>query len=125
MTDAARIKLAKAMGWAEAAHPQNKNYRRWIDPTNNGRKVSDQQLPDPFTDANDCEAVMDRFRQKGYGWTIESWPDGDSVSLYRMIAKDVAVGDFIDHWEGGVSSTGRDNWKRGVCELTLKVINDD
>ena len=69
-------------------------------------------LFDPFTDANDCEALIKFLYPE---WTVKVvMGDADSVHLYRRkgagLPKEV-------YWQGH-----KNDWKQGVCELALKVL---
>lgn len=112
----ARIKLAEAMGWVREQSigrppgncwcPPNLQYRIWY---------NEPDLPDPYTDANDCEAVIKFLnnRNPGCAISIEHYADGHAtidVWTDNQLASDT--------WFG-------DDWKQGVCELALKVLDID
>jgi len=102
-----RIKLAEAMcpdkKWC-VGYPLG-----FIDSDNEKHHLA----PDPFTDANDCEALIRFLNEQSFtvdmsigienaDW-VEIWPlaDGKPGTQY---------------WDG-------DDWKQGVCELALKVLD--
>ena len=96
-----RIKLAEVMGYTKTKH------NRWKSPC--GKRV-DSYPPNPFTDANDCEALIKHLESKGIEVTVEFGVVEDYVVIRRMPADpDLIV------WRG-------DDWKQGVCKLALKVI---
>ena len=71
-----RIRLAEAMGWywqGTVDQPNNPN-GQWCSPDIGwmARGEKHENLPDPFTDANDDYAVLEWMREKGY-----SHPDLD------------------------------------------------
>lgn len=97
-----RIRLAEAMGVPE--------WEAYCHPAKNPGNVT---LPDPFTDANDCEAVI-RFMAEKYGVVFTVWyPCADAQTAVDC-SRDGYVLDRLK-WQGK-------DWKQGVCELALKVI---
>ena len=88
----ARIKLAEAMGW-EFPHGPTKH------------------CPDPFTDANDCEALIKHLN--GLGWNIEV-VFGRRGKYYVTFQQFPVAGKGLNR--------ECDDWKQGVCELALKVM---
>jgi hypothetical protein len=70
----------------------------------------------PHTDANDCDALIRALNERGYGITIEPWPNECSVAMYSN-AEQIADAEFVGSWDG-------DDYKQGVCELALKVIDE-
>ncbi len=109
MSDQDRIRLAEAMGW------ENPHKWRWQKPDADDYR---NEPPDPFTDANDCEALIQWLNEQGYGLTIEPWANGHSVAIYSNTQTMNEDTEFVASWAG-------DDWKQGVCELALKVIDDD
>ena len=126
-----RTKLAEAVGW-KPRPPSETQYEvyTWSSPYwKNGKRIVENsdcgesfcfewQLPDPFTDANACNALIKHLNGLGYGIDIYLRPwMTDHVAA-------VTVNGPCDHhdkswddlrWQG-------DNWMHGVCELALKVI---
>ncbi len=115
-----RIKLAEAMGWKRgevhtvAVMGAPISAQRWTDPDGNDRAPS--SLPDPFTDANDCEALIRWLNENGYRVRID----------HRRLSAQ-----FVEIWRAGTTNWkfGRlydavehNDWKTGVCKLALKVI---
>ena len=92
--------LAKAMGWTET------KYQRWLSPD---RKMRCDFPPDPFTDANDCEALIRWLNEKGVSVELHLDNNGYVVVFGYMNP------DPFFSYEG-------DDWKQGVCELALKEI---
>jgi hypothetical protein len=78
MTDrtADRIRLAEWMGWRQSA------VGNWY--KNDDFLVEDMQetfeLPDPFNDANDTEAVMHHLKERGYMVSIDFWAGEVSIA---------------------------------------------
>lgn len=107
------IKLAKAIGWKYIDHCGTK---RWITPDNLGFTgyLNGPQF-DPFTDANDCYALIKHLNGLGWEVTVHHSTKRIQVQLWKF-SEGIAPYDLT--WEG-------DNWKHGVCKLTLKVINNE
>lgn len=62
----------------------------------------------PFTDANDCEAVIRKLNELGHPVTVRHGPQ------FRMVQ--IVIFGKLKKWVG-------DDWKEGVCKLALKVID--
>ena len=114
MTD--RIKLAEAMGWGVGSETLPGQYIGV--PPGDTRPYGQGNLtalPDPFTDANDCEVLITWLNEQG--WEIHvMWPDAARDDLTHR----VSFHNFPEkpkRWFG-------DDWKQGVCELALKVIGE-
>lgn len=111
-----RIRLAERMGWLNikgwtespmsGKHPYDRWYRRGED------KQYDYLPFNPFTDANDCEALIRHLNEAGYflyvGWKSDA-------ALAQLLRSD---GEFVGEYAGN-------DWKQGVCELALKVLDND
>ena len=102
------IKLAEAMdiclhtgGWSE----------KWDKCVTCGVRREDvmNQTFDPLNDANDCEAVIAWLEKHHLMWIIVRFNCGQEVSVQMF------NDDFDECWAG-------DDYKRGVCELALKVM---
>lgn len=69
-------------------------------------------VPDPFTDANDCDALIRHLNGLGQ-WVIINHHNtkrgGSNIKMGKGIS------DPAYDWDG-------DDWKTGVCELALKVL---
>ena len=63
---------------------------------------------DPFTDANDCEALIVFLNEQGWEIEIDFNIGAQGVVMWREDKS-------LDCYAGN-------NWKQGVCELALKVI---
>ena len=102
-----RIKLAEAMGWKQS---DAKNWIGedpgliWVSPTGREQTIP----PDPENDANDCEALID--------WLANYEP------LKPRVTVSFGRGVRFDFYHGTHAEIEKDNWKQGVCELALKVI---
>ena len=111
MTDSEkRIKLAKAIGWKQEEHF---GATRWIRPENKGTDGFLDLSFDPYTNANDCNALIKHLNGLGYDVQIlRNHREADVVRTIRTKDWD------CEEWEG-------DNWMHGVCELALKVIDKE
>lgn len=117
--DEKQVKLVEAMGWV------------WHQPTDERKKLFDngmgrwefkgmyrewstkEELPvDPFTDANDCEALIQLLNEQGWIVNVD-WSSEHSVKIWRFRNPDTK--EFT--WQGN-------DWKQGVCELALMVLED-
>ena len=98
----ARIKLAEAM-WPGCVLFTN----------DDGEYLN---LPNPFKDANDCEAIWKLFCNSEHGL--------GSMLISRQYDGTVEISAVHDKVRGPMQWRGED-WKYGVCELALKVISDD
>lgn len=86
-----RIKLAEAMGWKHGKCHQSKKYDVWRDPKNSSHLVSDQQLPDPFTDANDERAVFRFMCGKRFSVRRKFFKELDRIVQDRLKIKEHAA----------------------------------
>lgn len=83
----------------------------------NGKAMTEtiRAIPDPFTDANDCEALI-RFMAEKHGTIFTIWyPCADQTSV--CCSRDGYITDRLQ-WHG-------EDWKQGVCELALRVLDTD
>jgi len=111
----ARIKLAEAMGWRHSTYDSPSFVNAdvmvqkpcWYSPDHGVPQI---KIPDPFTDANDCEALIKHLESKGIEVTVEFDITEDYVVIRRIPADPNLL-----IWKG-------DDWKQGVCELALKVL---
>ena len=125
--DEARIKLAEAMGWRRVEEGTN---AWWPSP-----KVVEQikqqypdaiaidyvgldSLPDPFTDANDCEALIQHLNS--LGWQVE-------IHWQHTSDENLAAGSWIHIWQHGTEIHHRadidvDRWKIMVCNIALAIL---
>jgi hypothetical protein len=107
----ARIKLAKAMGWTVApitledcGGPFLVCHGAFSEDNDDWHSFN------PFTDANDCEALIRWLNEQGWIVNVD-WSSEHSVKIWRFRNPDTK--EFT--WQGN-------NWKQGVCELALKVL---
>jgi hypothetical protein len=124
MSDQDRVRLAEAMGWTkidEALYGKPPEgwrapYPRWPDSETTMRKpvgnVWKWKIPDPFTDANDCEALIRRLNDRGYKITIEF--------LVSHVEIEITYPDSV-YCERGDGQ----NWKLLLCNLALQAIDND
>ena len=122
-----RIKLAEAMGWTHIhmkhVKMDGKSYPfgcPTADQYSDGvvRKQYKEQIPDPFTDANDCEALI--YWLNSIGWFVDI--DWQITNDERM-----AAGAYVHIWHKDSEIHHRtdidvDRWKEGLCRLALKVL---
>lgn len=107
-----RIKLAEAMGWAKC--PMRINLGRseyWQRPNEQLKGAYQSDIPDPFTDANDCNALIKHLNEEG--WNLEV-VFGRNGKHYVILQQFPTAGKSLK-WQG-------DNWMHGVCELALKAL---
>ena len=101
------IKLALVMGWTHVPAVGPYAFIRWK--VKDGEDIglmNNIQPFDPFTDANDCNALIRFLQSKEYEPTIAFRIGYDVVTMHDRPK--------ILSWQG-------DNWMHGVCELALKV----
>ena len=100
-----RIQLAEMFGWTDCFVGSDDNC--WgVEPANKyGDSRKCKKLPNPFTDANDCEALINHLQTE------------------FLIAVTVKFGKGVrfDHYSGPRREIEIGDWKQGVCELALKV----
>ncbi len=120
-----RIRLATAMGWEfddgieHCVEPMWRTppilIQRFEDKVGQqslySEFVNEDELPDPFTDANDCEAVIEYLNKMNIFVNVVHGAFFDSVTL----VEDAEI----------ISTTEGSDWKQGVCELALKVIDHE
>ena len=104
-----RIRLAGARGWTKHEALTDPQVWNHPDPEKDGWYY-DWQLPDPFTDANDCNALIKHLNGLGWIVRISIGPDAADVWIETLANE-------CHDWSG-------DNWMHGVCELALKVIDE-
>ena len=110
----ARIKLAETMGWRKGPKPSGNSVQGWYAPEGvNKAFTGEYGLPDPENDANDCEALIRHLIDTG--WRVEI--DFPSLDLTETAVRIYSEG-LQDAWYGYAPDQ---NWKRGVCELALKL----
>ena len=120
-----RIKLAEAMGWKwdKSTRPRAfegyPNWCCWIRPSGGEFRFSPEDMPDPFTDANDCETLITHLNEQG--WQVE-------VHWQHCNDEQLAAGAYIHIWNRDSEIHERtdidvDRWKEGVCKLALKVLS--
>ena len=119
--DEQRIKLAEFTGEiVKVRHSlPYPNGLGWKSPQGEIRPV-----PNPRTDANDCEALIAHLME--LGWYVEigfqTYPEP------RHYVEGMGV--FLHIWHVDTEQHERidysfDNWKQGVCELAEKVIDNE
>jgi len=103
-----RIQLAEMMGWMPTSIYTSvsgvHDVTVWASPNGERNRMA-EDLPDPFTDANDCEALINHLQTE------------------FLIAVTVKFGKGVrfDHYSGPRREIEIGDWKQGVCELALKV----
>jgi len=102
-----RIRLAEAMGWKLDIVTTNpitdEPIESWNSPDG---EISRFSPPDPFTDANDCEALIH--------WLADEKHITVTVTFGRGVR--------FDHYIGTKAEIESDDWKRAVCQGVLEVI---
>ena len=108
----ARIRLAEAMGWETDG---NGNWRTApYDPQiSSSGWISQEYLPDPFTDANDCEALILWLDSQGISVELEILDGEWAIALWDMHRQ---TPQQIATYEGT-------DWKAGVTRAALEVLN--
>ena len=113
-----RIKLAEAMGLRveerDRVYPPESsmvNGRYCYLPHDSLGRL----LPDPFTDANDCNALIKHLNGLDCEVTVSWGPNNRVGPEYRV---DV----FLDDKHCHRHSYHGPDWMKGVCDLALKVI---
>jgi len=116
MTIEARIKLAEARGWKWNHASNDEKMGRWSfkGMTHDWSHV-EEHLPDPFTDANDCEALIQWLNDQAWFLQLEQRSTGAKlmIQIYRT---------FLTSWKHDPWWGPSENWKQGVCELALKFV---
>ena len=69
-------------------------------------------LPNPFKYAGACEVLIRWLNEQGYVVTIIHYANDHSEVSIEKHPEGLPI-----EWEG-------DDWKQGVCELSLKVIDE-
>lgn len=105
-----RIRLAEAMGWtATRVHAGF-----GIPPSGGvgGDGTSYEKLPDPLTDANDCEALIQHLVPERIDWIeiTHGCFESDGTPAASVCGPSPALA-----WRGS-------DWKQGVCYLALTVL---
>jgi hypothetical protein len=106
-----RIKLALAMGW-EIIEGYAVPYG--IAPS----EATERELPDPFTDANDCEALIEHLN--GEGWQVE-------IHWQHTSDENLAAGAWVHIWQHGTEIHHRtdidvDRWKEAVSRIAVAIF---
>jgi len=126
-----RIKLAEAMGWNPGwvngwkDKEQGKPANIWSPPNFEGSCWHGvDELPDPFTDANDTEALIRWLNERGYWVEIHWQPDKDEFG------ETMAAGAYVHIWHRDTEQHARqdydrERWKECVCDLALKAIQSE
>jgi len=75
-------------------------------------------LPDPFTDANDCEALIQHLNS--LGWQVE-------IHWQHTSDENLAAGSWVHIWQHGTEIHHRadidvDRWKLLVCNIALAIF---
>jgi hypothetical protein len=68
---------------------------------------------EPHTSADDCDAVTRKLNELGWKVNVNQESGGHCVKVWRF--KNPDTRELV--WEG-------DDYKHGVCELALKIINE-
>jgi len=106
-----RIFLAEAMGWTTFSEGE-----LWLSPDPNNFSLRDSP-PDPFTDANDCEALIRKLNEQGYEVDVLHWHEGDATVMLKR-----SIEAHGKHYRDEITIA---DWKQGVYELALKALRRD
>ncbi len=111
-SDQDRVRLAEAMGWEfeEVEHEYRYCYKR-PDGHRDAFRIPcyETVIPDPFTDANDCNALIKHLTEQGGAVSIQVRKEWTQVYISPPNQTDWL------QWQG-------DDWMQGACELALKII---
>ena len=104
-----RIKLAEARGW-DRFYAGDLTGKQYGHPPNG---ISGQVVPDPFTDANDCEELIQMLSDR---FTVVVTHKSERHPAYvELYGPNDQLKNPQHKWYG-------DNYKQGVCELALTVL---
>lgn len=106
-----RIKLAEAMGWVSKTDSVTGRVN-WYRPGATSAEIWGELTFDPEHDANDCEALILKLAKDG---TLVIIGHNTAGSFVEMTPETRNRADTIT-WSGH-------NYKQGVCELALKVLD--
>ena len=111
----AQIKLAKAMGWKwdDSIRPPTREYYPvspcWIKPDGDKWFAADA-MPDPFTDANDCDALKKYMQSQG--WHIQiGWQHLNENAHSDSYLPAPAI--YVEIWHCGTEQHERYDTDRG------------
>ena len=121
-----RIRLAEWQGWTHIRMKyvamDKRSYPFGCVPGNVNDTHLKEQIPDPYTDANDCEALIRHLRKRG--WLIRIEDQGTPASPLMPVVAWLTIHAHrpfrVHRWRGPC-----DDYKQGVCELALKVLDND
>lgn len=103
------VTLALAMGWRENVPPEAAGW--WT-----RGKQHRVGPPDPFTNANDCNALIKHLN--GLGFEVHlMFPSVERKDLKHEVR--------IYNSPKGRQLWRGDNWMHGVCELALNVLDEN
>ena len=108
-----RIKIAEAMellpdafqGWGEYKDAIEKHDGEVL-------KILLALIPDPFTDANDCEAVISWLNENGYAIVRGQYANDLGLGHVHLFGTNLKL-----RWKGKNEDNGS-----GVCKLALRLI---
>ncbi len=108
------IRLAEAMGGARVYTEGLFRYKMYRHPVT-GVHTRDNKFH-PFTDANDCNALI---KHLGAKWSVQVNFSSERHPAYVELYGPRDMTNRPSHrWHG-------DNWMHGVCELAFKVIENE
>lgn len=100
-----RIRLAEAMGWKCVELDDGTIY--WHSP-NMLKGCGQKNPPDPENNANDCEALIRYLNERGHPVVVD-WQRVEALMAWVCVY--------------GAGCDTFDDWKQGVCELALQVLD--
>ena len=116
-----RIKLAEFVGWEwhHLVDYPNKDSGQWsLHGMFRDWSIKSDLPFNPYEDANDCEALIERLRYCGH----------EVEFRFKEHSRDFAGVVFIHIWNLDTEMHERgdyDNWKQGIAELTLRIIDEN
>ena len=116
-TDRDRIRLAEAMGYtvSECGSLRGKGplYGQFVF-RGDGYGMADIKLWNPYTDANDTDALVRWLNERGCDVQVMHLAPHKQRPMRAL----VQFSKNMSRWTG-------DDWKTGVCELALKVLDNE
>jgi hypothetical protein len=115
------IALAEWLGWkctSKTTYPDGEVYKTyWRDPVHGTSSNSFEDLPNPYTSADDCDAVIRKLTDRD--WQVDVCNGRSCGRPFACVRLWSTVNDdWPEIWQG-------DDYKHGVCELALKVIDNE
>lgn len=114
--DKERVRIATALGWTDIRRESNAEFKDlgyWGLPPNSSHRLG---IPAPRNNASDCEALMRWLQSERYDVEIRiGWAAKDRVRIRWIDDEGQRVFHYLDV----------DDWKRGICDLAIKIIEGE